>query len=283
MAEPSEHVSGPVAEPGLTGFVRDSWLLGVRSLRRYYRVPANPISTVLFPLIQLFVFSQLFKDIVSLPGFTSRASGAAATGAAAVSYLDYLTPGQVAFVVFFAVAWSGGNLLVDWRNGYLDKLRASPVNRMAILAGELVPLFFISSAMSAAVLLLAMLLGAHVATGPAGFLVIVLLGGSFGIAWAGTSMVPALLTKNEQATGTLAMLFMPIAFMSTAFVPVALMPDWLQTINAWNPISHVIEAMRSVMTVGFEADILGRAVLAIGILLVVLQGTTLWAFRRLTA
>lgn len=274
IAEPSEPVSAPVAEPGLTGFVRDAWLLGVRSLRRYYRVPANPVSTVLFPLIQLFVFSQLFKDIVSLPGFT---------GGERVSYLDYLTPGQVAFVVFFAVAWSGGNLLVDWRSGFLDKLRASPVNRMAILAGELVPLFFISAAMGAAVLILAILLGAHVATGPAGFVAIVLLGGAFGVAWAGTSMVPALLTKSEQATGTLAMLFMPIAFMSTAFVPVALMPDWLQTINAWNPISHVIEAMRSLMTVGFEADVLGRAILAIGTLLIVLQGTTLWAFRRLTA
>ena len=96
-------------------------------------------------------------------------------------------------------------------------------------------------------------------------------------------MFPALVTKNEQATGTLAMLFMPIAFMSTAFVPVALMPGWLQTVNQWNPISYVIEAMRSLMTVGFEADVLGRAILAIAVLGIVLQGATLWAFRRLTA
>lgn len=248
-----------------------SWL-GLRALRRYYRVPANPISTLLFPLIQLFVFSQLFKDIVSLPGFGGSGS-----------YLDYLAPGQVAFTVFFAVAWSGGTLLVDWRNGYLDKLRAAPINRFAVLAGELVPLFVTSVAMAAAILLLAVLLGARVATGAPGFLAIVLLGGLFGVAWAGTSMVPALVTKNEQATGTLAMLFMPIAFMSTAFVPAALMPDWLRTVNDWNPISHVIEAMRSLMTIGFEGDVLGRALVAIAVLGLVLQGATLWAFRRLTA
>lgn len=257
-------------------FLRETWLLGGRSLRRFYRVPANPVSTVLFPLIQLFVFSQLFRDIVSLPGFAASGNGEG-------SYLDYLAPGQVTFTVFFAVAWSGGSLLVDWRNGYLDKLRASPINRFAILAGELVPLFLESTAMAAAILGLAVLLGAHVTTGLIGATGIVLLGGAFGVAWAGTSMLPALLTKNEQATGTLSLLFMPIAFMSTAFVPPSLMPEWLQTVNDWNPISFVIEAMRSLMTVGFEGDVIGRALVAILILGVALQGATLWAFRRLTA
>ena len=230
--------------------------------------------------MKLFVFSQLFKEMVSVPGFSlAGGSGGGAPG----SYLDYLAPGQVAFTVFFATAWAGGNLLVDWRNGYLDKLRASPIDRYAILAGELVLLFVVSAAMAAAILALAVLLGAHIATGIAGFVGIVVLGGAFGIGWAGTSMVPALLTRNEQATSTLAMLFMPIAFMSTAFVPAALMPDWLKVVNDWNPISYVIEAMRSLMTVGIEGDVLGRAVVAIAILAIALQGATLWAFRRLTA
>ncbi len=256
----------------LTAFAWESTWLGLRAWRRFYRVPANPISIVLFPLIQLFVFSQLFKDIVSLPGFGRSGS-----------YLDYLAPGQVAFTVFFAVAWSGGSLLVDWRTGYLDKLRAAPINRFSILAGELVPLFAECVVMAAIILVLAVLLGANVATGPAGFVAISLLGGAFGVSWAGTSMLPALLTKSEQATGTLALLFMPIAFMSTAFVPEALMPDWLRAINAVNPISYVIEAMRSLMTVGFDAPVLGRALLGIAALGLALQGVTLWAFRRLTS
>jgi ABC-2 type transport system permease protein len=260
---------------GIGEFLRETRLLGARALKRYYRVPANPVSTLLFPLMQLFVFSQLFREIMSVPGFSDG-------GDSAGSYLDYLAPGQVTFAVFFATAWAGGNLLVDWRNGYLDKLRASPIDRYAILAGELVLLFVVSAAMAAAILVLAILLGAHVATGAAGFVGIVLLGGAFGIGWAGTSMVPALVTRNEQATSTLSMLFMPIAFMSTAFVPAALMPGWLRVVNDWNPISYVIEAMRSLMSVGVEADILGRAIVAVLLLAIVLQGITLWAFRRLT-
>jgi ABC-2 type transport system permease protein len=255
----------------LAWFGHDTIYLGRRTLRRFYRVPANPFSIVLYPLIQLVVFSQLFKDIVQLPGFGGG------------SYLAYLAPGQIAFTVFFAVAWSGSNLLYDYRNGYLDKLRIAPVSRYAILAGEFVPLFVECVVMAGIILALAVLLGAPIATGLPGAIGVVLLGGAFGVAWSGTSFVPALLTRNEQATSALSILFFPIAFMSTAFVPPSLMPDWLQVVNAWNPISHVIEAMRSLMTVGFELGIIGRAVASIVIVGLALHSITLWAFRRLTA
>lgn len=255
----------------LAWFAQDAFYLGRRTIRRFYRVPANPVGIVLYPLIQLVVFSQLYKDIVQLPGFGGG------------SYLAYLAPGQIAFTAFFAVAWSGSALLSDYRIGYLDKLRIAPISRYAILAGELVPLFVECVAMAGIILLLSVLLGAPIATGLPGAIGVALLAGAFGVAWAGTSFVPALITKNEQATGTLAMLFFPVAFMSTAFVPAALMPEWLQVVNDWNPISHVIEAMRSLMTVGVEWGVLGRAVASVVLLGVVLHSITLWAFRRVTS
>lgn len=246
--------------------------LGLRTLRRFYRVPANPAGVVLFPLIQLLVFSQMFKDIVQLPGFGGQSS-----------YLAYLAPGQIVFTVFFAVSWAGGNLLYDYRNGMLDKLRVTPVNRYSILAGELVPLFLECVVMGGAILLLSVLLGASVATGLPGAALIVVLAGALGVAWSGTSFVPALVTRNEQATSTLSILFFPIAFMSTAFVPASLMPEWLQVFNRFNPFSYVIEALRALMTTGYDGPAIGAAVVAIAVLFVVLQGATLLAFRRLTA
>jgi len=257
----------------MTTFAAQTWYLGLRAWRRFYRIPANPVSIVLYPLIQLFVFSQLFKDIVQLPGFGSSGGG---------SYLAYLAPGQITFAVFFAVSWSGSNLLYDYRNGMLDKLRATPVGRYAILAGELFPLFIECMIMGGAILVLSLLLGARIETGILGAIGVLLLSGAFGVAWAGTSFVPALLTKNEQATGMLSILFFPIAFMSTAFVPVALMPEWLRIVNDWNPITYVIEAMRALMTVGFDWGAIGQALVAIAALGLVLHSITLWAFRRLT-
>ena len=229
------------------------------------------ISTVIFPLIQLVGFSQLFRDIIQLPGFAGQ-----------TSYLAYLAPGQIAFTVFLAVSWSGSNVLYDYRNGYLDKLRAAPIRRYSILAGELVPLGLECAVMGGAILLVSIALGASVATGFVGAVLILVLCAAFGVAWSGTSFLPALLTKNEQATGTLSLLFFPLAFMSTAFVPVRLMPDWLQALNAVNPISYVIEAARALMTTGYDWGAISAAVVAIVVVGIVLQGATLLAFRRLT-
>ena len=256
----------------MAAFTYEAWHLGRRSLRRFYRVPANPISIILFPLIQLFVFSQMFKDIVTLPGFASGGS-----------YLAYLAPGQIVFTAFFATSWSGANLIVDYHSGFLDKLRATPIHRTSILAGELVPLFLEAAAMAAAILVLSVLLGAPVATGLPGALIILGLAGLLGVAWAGTSFVPALITKSEQATGTLSMLGFPLAFMSTAFVPPSLMPDWIRVINDWNPLTYVIEAIRPLMTTGFDWPAIGRAVAALAVMGSLLHGVSLWAFRRLTA
>ena len=255
-------------------FFYETWYLGLRTLRRFFRVPANWLGIILFPLIQLFVFSQLFKDIIQLPGFRTTTSG---------SYLAYLAPGQIAFTAFFAVSWSGGAILVEYRNGYMDKLRATPIHRISILAGELVPLFFESAIMAGGILILSLVLGASIKTGIVGAVLILALSGLFGMAWAGTSFVPALLTRSEQATGTLSLLFFPVAFMSTAFVPSALMPEWLQAVNSWNPITYLIEAIRPLMVTGYDWGAIGKALIAIGIMGVVLQTATLWSFRRLTA
>jgi len=256
----------------IANFAWETRWLGLRTLRRFYRVPANPFSIVLFPLIQLFVFSQMFKDIVQLPGFGGESS-----------YLQYLAPGQIVFTVFFATAWSGGNLLYDYRNGMLDKLRVAPINRYSIFAGELVPLFLECMVMGGVILALSVVLGASIATGIPGAAMILLLAATFGLAWSGTSFLPALLTKNEQATSFLSILFFPIAFMSTAFVPIALMPDWLQAVNRINPLSYVIEAMRSLMSVGWDWTLIGQAFVAIALLGLALQAATLWAFRRLAS
>jgi ABC-2 type transport system permease protein len=254
----------------MTAIAYETYYLGLRTTRRFIRVPANFISIIFFPLIQLLVFSQLYQDIVQLPGFGGQSS-----------YLAYLAPGQVAFTAFMAVAWSGYGLLVEYRTGYVDKLRASPIRRWSILAAEMVPLFFQAAVMSAIVLIISLLLGATIATGIGGFLLILGLAGLFGMAFAGASFIPALLTKSEQATSTFSLLLFPLMFASTAFVPEALMPDWLRVVNAWNPITYLIEAIRTLMVSGYDWGAIGSALLAIGAIGVILQAATLWAFHRL--
>lgn len=254
----------------LTSFGYETFFLGRRTVRRFIRVPANYISIIFFPLIQLLVFSQLYQDIVELPDFGGQ-----------TNYLAYLAPGQVAFTAFMAVAWSGYGILIEYRTGYLDKLRSSPIGRWSILAGEMVPLFFQAAVMSGILLLVSLALGARIETGVGGFLLILVIAGVFGLAFAGASFIPALLTKSEQATSTFSLLLFPVMFMSTAFVPEALMPGWMQVVNDWNPITYVIEAIRAIMVTGYDWGAIGKALLALGILGLILHTVTLWAFRRL--
>ena len=248
----------------------ETYYLGLRTTRRFLRVPSNFISIVFFPLMQLLVFSQLYKDIVQLPAFGEQ-----------TSYLAYLAPGQVVFTAFMAVNWASFGFLIEYRTGYVDKLRASPIGRWSILASEMVPLFFQAAAMAGILLVMSVLLGASVVTGVLGFLFILVLSGAFGIAFAGVSFIPALLTKSEQATGSLAMLSFPLLFMSTAFVPAALMPEWMQAVNQVNPISYVIEAMRALMVTGYDWNAIGQAVIAMAVMGVIMHAVTLWGFHRL--
>ena len=250
-------------------FFYETYYLGLRTTRRFLRVPANWISIIFFPLVQLLVFSQLYQDFAALPAFGG------------VSYLTYLAPGQIVFAAFSAVGWASYGLLVEYRNGYLDRLRSSPISHWSILAGEMLPLFFQAAAMGGILLLVSVLLGASLATGAGGFLLVLLLCGLFGIAFAGVSFVPALLTRSEQATSAISLLMFPVIFISTAFVPRELMPRWMQVVNDWNPVTFQIEAIRALMIDGYDWNAVGSAVLATVVMGVLLQGATIIAFRRL--
>ncbi|RPH32909.1 MAG: hypothetical protein EHM90_06580 [Chloroflexi bacterium] len=255
----------------MTAIAYETYHLGVRTTRRFIRVPANVLSILFFPLVQLLVFSQLYEDIVQLPGFAGD-----------VSYLAYLAPGQIVTTAFFAVAWAGFGLLMEIRSGYTDKLRASPIRRWSILASEMVPLFFQAAGMSAVILIICIVLGTPIVTGIPGVLLILALAGLFGLAISGASFIPALITKSEQATSTFSLLLFPLVFASTAFVPEELMPEWMQFVNTFNPISYVIEAIRALMVTGFDWNAIGAALLSILIVGTILQAGTLWAFNRVS-
>lgn len=254
----------------MSAIAYESWYLGRRTVMRFLRVPANWIGVIFFPLIQLLVFSQLYQQIIQLEGFGDQ-----------TSYLAYLAPGQVVFAAFLAVSWSGFGILVEYRTGYTDKLRSMPTRRWSILIAEEVPVFFQAAAMAGIILIISVVLGASIVTGIPGFLLILLLAGLFGLALAGISFIPALVTKSEQATSTFSLLLFPVVFMSTAFVPIELMPDWMRVVNDWNPMSYLIETIRSIMVVGYDWELIGRTLLSIAVIGAILQAGTIWAFGRL--
>jgi ABC-2 type transport system permease protein len=113
-----------------------------------------------------------------------------------------------------------------------------------------------------------------------GALVIAVLAALFGVAFSGLSNTVALRTKNTEATmmASFALTF-PLLFLSTAMLPKALLPPWVQAAATYNPVSYLADAARALIISGYDWTAIGKALLAIAIVFVVLNGMAISAFR----
>ena len=103
----------------MTTLAVHSGQLTLRSLRALWRQPAFVLVTLVQPVIWLFLFGQLFSQVVEIPGF----------GADGQSYLEFLTPGVVMMTALLSAAWAGTVYIEDMERGVMDRLLASPVRR----------------------------------------------------------------------------------------------------------------------------------------------------------
>ena len=154
-----------------------------------------------------------------------------------------------------ATATTGLALVTEIDLGYFDKLLVAPIRRSSLILGRLTADLVRGVAASAIVLLVGIVVfGAHVHTGPAGAVVIVLLAALFGVAYAGFGILVALRTRNVQATNTSFLLFFPLLFLTPNFVPFDRLSPLMETLARINPVSYVIVGVRSLIIDGWVLD-----------------------------
>ena len=175
-----------------------------------------------------------------------------------------------------------GALVMDIQGGYFDRLLLTPVRRLAILVGHMVADVAIAAALTIPILIMALVLGVHLATGPIGVVVFVLMAGLWSLAFAGFGYAIALKTGNPAAVNSSFLLFFPFLFMTSSYVPRGQLTGWLNTIAAWNPVTYVLEGQRSLVTNGWQWDQLGKAAVAIIVVGVVSMSLCLAALRGRT-
>jgi ABC-2 type transport system permease protein len=220
-----------VSALGLGG--RTVVVLAARNLLKSVRAPMVVFASLVQPLLWLVMFSQTFRQLADTPQFQSLGYS---------SYLSFLLPGMVVLSVLFAALQSGLATVADIDSGMLDKLLVSPISRSSILLGRLVADTLAILIQATIVLAVGLLLGAGVATGPAGALALLSLVTLFGLVWVSLANLVALHTRNAEATMVAGLLFgLPALFLSPAFFPLSLQPGWLQTLAQANPASYVIE------------------------------------------
>ena len=117
--------------------------------------------------------------------------------------------------------------------------------------------------LTALITTIGIIFGAGMEAGPLGFVLILLLGGAFGIAYAGIGLSIALRTGNAQASQAGFLIFFPLLFLSPAFAPKSVFAGWLKFLATINPVTYILEGMRSLVLDGWQWDQLAYACAAI--------------------
>ncbi len=158
-----------------------------------------------------------------------------------------------------------GALVLDVQSGYFDRLVLTPVRRFAILFGHMVADIAVACALTIPILVTGFLLGVRFETGVLGLLVFIGLAALWSLAFAGFGYAIALKTGNPAAVQSSFLLFFPFLFLTSSYVPRAELSGWLDTVATWNPVTYLLEGMRSLAMVGWEVADIGEALLAVGI------------------
>jgi ABC-2 type transport system permease protein len=175
-----------------------------------------------------------------------------------------------------------GALVLDIQDGYFDRLLLTPVKRLAILIGHMVADMAIACMLTVPILVLALALGVHIASGPIGVVVFIIMSALWSLAFAGFGYAIALKTGNPAAVNSSFLLFFPFLFMTSSYVPLSQLSGWLHTISTWNPVTYVLEGQRSLITHGWQWDSLAKALLAIATVGFVSMSLCLAALRGRT-
>lgn len=254
----------------------DTRYIFVRYLKKLIRNPILLFFSLVQPIIFLLLFTQLFSRFADLPGFGE------ATGAE--TYLQFATAGILLQNAFGSALQSGTSIVLDIDTGFLQKMLVTPVSRYAILLGRLTSDAFRVVVQSLIILVLAVVLGASIVTGVGGLLLILVTMAFFGLAWSGISLAIGLKTKSSETVFAIGgFLTFPLIFMSTALTPETFMPNWMQTVSMFNPVSYTVDAVRALMVNGYAWNTILPAYGVIGLLAAVTLGATLYQFRKVVS
>jgi ABC transporter DrrB family efflux protein len=212
--------------------VSDALVMTRRNLLVWMRVPAYLVFTVVQPVIFVLLFRYVFGGAIQAPG-----SG---------GYVDYLMPGIIGQTAAFATFATAIALAQEATKGVIDRFRAMPMARSAVLAGRL-----LADSIRMLIVILVIIgvgyaVGFRFQNGVLGAVGMVLLAEAFGVTICAVSAFVGLAIKDEESVQAFGLIWIfPLTFVSSAFVPIATMPGWLQAFANNQPVTLVINAMRA--------------------------------------
>ena len=227
--------------------------LARRSALRTMRQPFTVSLALVFPLFLLAVNSSGLDAATELPGFPTD------------SYLTFALAFTFVQGALFSVMGTGTDVARDVETGFLNRLALTPVRGAALIAGQLAGVVMLGAVQAVTFLIVGLAFGADLAAGVAGAGVLLALSVVLSLGFGAIGAAAALRSGSGEAVQGLFPLLFVFLFLSSMFLPRDLIEiDWFRTVATWNPISYLIEALRSLLIAGWdgEALALGFAVAA---------------------
>jgi ABC-2 type transport system permease protein len=230
----------------LSVFVDQVFQLGRRSVVRTVRQPANVVGPLVFPMLLLAVNSGGLKAATNLPGFPTNSFFAFAL---AVPFIQG---------ALFATMNTGTDLARDIQTGFLSRLSLTPMRGVALLAGQLGGVAVLTIAQVTVYLAVGFAVGVRLESGLAGVVVIFLFATLVGLGFGALGAFAALRTGSGEAVQSLFPVFFVFLFISSMNIPRNLIETtWFRWAATVNPVSYLIEAVRSLVITGWNGEALG--------------------------
>jgi ABC-2 type transport system permease protein/oleandomycin transport system permease protein len=235
--------SGGQSAPVVTGRLPAKWVLSdalmmtKRNLLKYLRLPNLLVFSTIQPVMFVLLFSQVFGGAIEVP---LKAQGWPYT------YIDFLMAGIFVQAVIFGSMQTGVGLADDLSRGMVDRFRSLPMARSAVLAGrttsDTVRNVFVVCLMTGVGYLIGFRFHGGFLSAVAGLGLAVL----FGLAFSWISAFIGMSVRDPESAQAAGFIWIfPLIFASSAFVPIASMPSWLQAFARNNPITHTVNAIRA--------------------------------------
>jgi ABC transporter DrrB family efflux protein len=207
-----------------------------RNLLSLARIPDALFFSTVQPIMFVLLFRFVFGGAIHIPG---------------VDYVDYLMPGIFVQTIAFGSVSTAVGLAEDLNKGLIERFRALPMARSAVLAGrtsaDLLRGVFMVVLITAVGYIVGFRIGTNVGLFLCGALVILLF--SYVLTW-GFATVGLSASNAETAQIMVFPILFPFIFASSAFVPISSMPGWLQAFAMHQPVSLTVSAARSLMVGG---------------------------------
>jgi ABC-2 type transport system permease protein len=242
-------------------------LIAQRSLIRTMRQPGVWIPPLTFPLILMAVNSNGLRAATHIPGFPTD------------SFLAFFVPLSFMQGALFASGIAGTDLARDVDTGFLNRLALTPVRGTALLIGQIGGAVGLGTIQAVVYLAIALLAGVHIAAGVGGALLILLLAILVATGFGTLGLWIALRTGSGEGVQSIFPLLFFLLLISSMNLPRNLIEiDWFRDLATINPVSYMIEAMRSLVLTGWDAQALG---LGFGFALMLIAASLLLASRQL--